>query len=105
VYEVYFNKLLLKKKDERGRERGKERLKDWEAPPSFYHQSLLITANHCKNFVDDAGHWWLMLVILATQEAEIRRVVFWSQTGQTVQQDPILKKPITKKGLVEWLNV
>jgi hypothetical protein len=28
VYEVYFNKLLLKKKDERGRERGKERLKD-----------------------------------------------------------------------------
>jgi hypothetical protein len=25
--------------------------------------------------VDEAGHWWLRPVILATQEAEIRRIV------------------------------
>jgi hypothetical protein len=27
------------------------------------------------------------------------------QRGQIVPQDPILKKPITKKGLVEWLKM
>jgi hypothetical protein len=31
-----------------------------------------------------AGHWWLMPVIPATQEAEIRRIVFQSQPRQTV---------------------
>jgi hypothetical protein len=39
-----------------------------------------------------------MPVILATQEAEIRRIMVQSQPR-------ILKKPITKKGLVEWLKV
>jgi hypothetical protein len=32
----------------------------------------------------------------ATQEAKIRRIMV---------QSPILKKPITKKGVVEWLKV
>jgi hypothetical protein len=43
--------------------------------------------------------------ILPTQEAEIWRITVQSQPGQTVPQDPILKKTLHKKGLVEWLKV
>jgi hypothetical protein len=35
-------------------------------------------------------------VILATQEAEIRRIVIGSQPKQIVLQNHILKKPFTK---------
>jgi hypothetical protein len=42
-----------------------------------------------------------MPVILATQEAEIRRITVPRQPGQIVPQDPILKKTHHKKGLVE----
>jgi ribosomal protein S21 len=46
-----------------------------------------------------------MSVILATQEAEIRRIVVQSQPGQIVHQTLSRKKSITKIGLVEWLKV
>jgi hypothetical protein len=52
-----------------------------------------------------AGCWWLTPVILATQEAEIRRIVVRSQPWANSSQDPISKNPNTKKGLVEWLKV
>jgi hypothetical protein len=39
-----------------------------------------------------AGRWWFILVILANQEAEIRRT-------------EVQGKPITRKGLVEWVKV
>jgi hypothetical protein len=44
--------------------------------------------------------------ILATQEAEIRRLTVQSQPGQTVCKPLSPKKKIHhKKGLVEWLKV
>jgi hypothetical protein len=44
-----------------------------------------------------AGHWWLTPIILATEEAEIRRVVVRSQPWANSSCDPILKILITKR--------
>jgi hypothetical protein len=52
-------------------------------------------------FWEGAGRQWLTTVILATQEAEMRRIVVQSQPGQIVHTTLSRKKPITKKGLVE----
>jgi hypothetical protein len=41
-----------------------------------------------------AGHWLFKPVFLATEEAEIRRIVVRSQLTR-----PYLKKPITKKNM------
>jgi hypothetical protein len=48
-----------------------------------------------------ARHWWFMHVILATREAEIRRITVQSQPRQIVHETQSQKKSITKKGLVE----
>jgi hypothetical protein len=40
------------------------------------------------------------VVILATQEAEIRRIVVQSQPRANSSRDPIRKKPFIKTGLV-----
>jgi hypothetical protein len=50
------------------------------------------------------GRWWLTPVILATQEAEIRRITVRSQPRlafETLSQKNLLQKI----GLVEWLTV
>jgi hypothetical protein len=47
----------------------------------------------------------LTLVILATQEAEIRRIVVQSQLGQTVHETLSQKNPSQKIGLVEWVKM
>jgi hypothetical protein len=47
--------------------------------------------------LDSGGHQWLPLVILATQEAEVRRIVVQSQPRQIVLKDLISKKPFKKR--------
>jgi hypothetical protein len=51
-----------------------------------------------------AGRCWLTTIILATQEAEIRRISVQSQPGQIVLKT-LSQKYLTQKGLVEWLKV
>jgi hypothetical protein len=61
--------------------------------------------NKLSNLFIVAGYQWFTPVILATQEAKIRRIAVGSQPGEIVLQDPILKKNIHKKGLAKWLKV
>jgi hypothetical protein len=54
----------------------------------------------------ETEHQWLMPVILATQEAEIRRTAVGSQPRQIVHETLSRKNPSQKKRrLVEWLKV
>jgi hypothetical protein len=45
-----------------------------------------------------------MSVILATQEAEIRRIMVQSQPQANSSGNPLLKKFHQKKGLAEWFK-
>jgi hypothetical protein len=45
-----------------------------------------------------------MSVILATQEAEIRRITVRIQPGEIILLNPILKN-LSQKKLVQWLKV
>jgi hypothetical protein len=45
----------------------------------------------------EAGHHLLTSVILATQEADIRRIQVRSQPGAKRSQDPMLKNPSQKR--------
>jgi hypothetical protein len=65
---------------------------------------MAMSARPCIKNKIQARQWWLTPVILATQEAEIRRTVVQSHPGQTVPQD-YFKKALPIKGLVEWLKV
>jgi hypothetical protein len=58
---------------------------------------MLVPPKQTNKQKNQAGHRWLMPIIPATQEAEIKRIMVQSQSGQTVPRDPISKKPITKK--------
>jgi hypothetical protein len=52
----------------------------------------------------EAGCWWLTPAILATREAEIRKIMVQSQPRQIVHKT-LSQKNRTQKGLAEWLKV
>jgi hypothetical protein len=54
--------------------------------------------NTAQKAQNGAGRWWLTSVILATQEAEIRKIAVQSQTQANSLRDPISRTPFTKKG-------
>jgi hypothetical protein len=45
-----------------------------------------------------ARHWWLTPVILAMQEAEIRKIVVQSQPRETILETLVQKNPSHKRG-------
>jgi hypothetical protein len=68
--------------------------------------AIAIVCDKCFVKMEKAARrQWLTPEILATQEAEIRRIVVWSEPGQNSSARPYLKKPFTKIELVEWLKV
>jgi hypothetical protein len=62
------------------------------------HHSASSNKTNLFKVHNSARYLWLIPVILATQEAEIRRISVQRQPGQKVQENPISKKTITKKG-------
>jgi hypothetical protein len=66
----------------------------WDTAKAVLRGKLIaMSANIKKSGL--TGHWWLTPVILATQEAEVRRITVQNQHGANSSQDLILKKPIT----------
>jgi hypothetical protein len=60
------------------------------------HEILLCNLKAIKSEME-AGHWWLTPVILATWEAEIRRIAVRSQCRQIVLKTLSPKYPTQKK--------
>jgi hypothetical protein len=66
--------------------------------------TLVLLSNPSPNKNDDSLAPEITPVILATQEAEVRRIEVRSQPGQIVL-GTLSRKTHHKKGLVEWLKV
>jgi hypothetical protein len=67
----------------------------------FCHYKSQQTLDDVKVSLE-AQHWWLTLVIIATQEAEIRRVIAQSQPQSNSSWDLMLKNQ--SQGQVECLK-
>jgi hypothetical protein len=61
---------------------------------SFSHPYIF----YLKNISQQARHQWLMPIILATKDAEIRNITVWSQLEQIVCETLSQKYPSQKKG-------
>jgi hypothetical protein len=66
--------------------------------------SVILNAMIVSKPSTQARHQWLLPVILAIQEAEIRRIEVQSQPRKIVWET-YLENTHHKKGLVEWLKV
>jgi hypothetical protein len=73
-------------------------LKEWRFTALSAQHTISATSQYPLQKGKATGCLWLTPAILATQEAEIRRVTVQSQPRQIVLRNPILKKPFTKKG-------
>jgi hypothetical protein len=76
---------------------------NWVKEISVIHK--YISLQHCEHTRTVTTSEFSEVILLVTQEAEMRRMEVQSQPQANSLWDPILKKPITKKGLVEWLKV
>jgi hypothetical protein len=68
--------------------------------PAFISGTLHLTkieSLYPLNLLTFARYQWLMPIILATQEAEIRRLVVRSQAGQIVHENLSKKNPSQKR--------
>jgi hypothetical protein len=65
--------------------------------PFKVHNSTVLAYSRVTQL---AGRWWLTPVILATQEAEIKRIVVRSQSRRIVLETLSRKYP-TQKGLTQ----
>jgi hypothetical protein len=75
-------------------------------PPYLASQIAIITGvNAFLTWQNQARSQWLIPVILANEEAEMRRIAVRSQPCANSLQDPNSKKTRHRKGLVEWLKV
>jgi hypothetical protein len=76
---------------------------------TIHQQDVNIPCNTASKIHRKVGHWWLTPVILATQEAEIRRITVQKLAWENSSVRSHLKKPFTKKkkkkGVVGWLKV
>jgi hypothetical protein len=69
---------------------------DWSKVNRLIWANSSEFANCIQKVAAAAGCWWFMPVILASQEAEIRKIAVWSQPGKIVPWDPIRKNPSQK---------
>jgi hypothetical protein len=63
----------------------------------FIFLKKTFNISHCIKIFHLAGSWWIMPIILVTQEAEIRRILIQGQSTQTVNETISPKYPTQKR--------